>query len=52
MSSGLRKGTRGEGRGARVSLDYTSRYVRTVHLVHTVHIFLRRKRLTMLNPRL
>ena len=38
MSSGLRKGTRGEGEGES-EFDYTSRYVRTVHLVHTVHIF-------------
>jgi hypothetical protein len=52
MSSGLRKGARGEGRGARVSLDYTGRHVHTVHHVHTFHIFLRRRRLTMLNPRL
>ena len=34
------------GRGARVSLDYTGGHV------HTAHIFLRHRRLTMLNPRL
>jgi len=32
-----------------VSLDYTGHHVHTVHHVHT---FLRRRRLTMLNPRL
>ncbi|NMA39877.1 MAG: hypothetical protein GX937_06825 [Lentisphaerae bacterium] len=31
MSSGLRKGARGEGRGARVSWDYAVRHVYRVH---------------------
>jgi hypothetical protein len=45
-ASGEGRAASGEGRAARVSLDYTGRHV------HTVHIFLRHRRLTMLNPRL
>jgi hypothetical protein len=46
--SGVRKGARGEGRGARGESEFGLRWPP----VHTVHIFLRRRRLTMLNPRL